>query len=311
MRLLRELSRRGTLAAVARSLSYSPSAVSQQLAQLETEAGVTLLEHVGRGVRLTAQAHLLVGHADAVLERLEQAEADLAASLDEVRGTVRVAAFQSVLHRLVPTALTHLADEHPLLRVEFVQLESTQTVTALLAHDVDLVLGEEHPDQPEPRVPGMHEQDLGHDELRLAVPVSGPLAASGPGGPRRAGTALTDLAAAAWVLDPADTPPGRWARTLCRTAGFEPDVRFETPDLLLHAHLARTGNAVALLPDLLGEQDRPALRLVRLPGRPSRRLFTGVRRGAAHHPVVRAVHDSLVHALRAVQQSTAGSLDPR
>ena len=83
LRLLRELDRRGTLAAVARALSYSPSAISQQLTQLENETGVTLLEHVGRGVRLTEQALILVRHTDAILERLELAEADLAASMTD------------------------------------------------------------------------------------------------------------------------------------------------------------------------------------------------------------------------------------
>src|ERR1700722_5920564 len=81
LRLLRELDRRGTLAAVARALSYSPSAISPQLTQLEAGTGVTLLEPAGRGVRLTAQARVLVEHTDAILERLEQAEADLRASL--------------------------------------------------------------------------------------------------------------------------------------------------------------------------------------------------------------------------------------
>ena len=82
LRLLRELDRRGTLAAVARALSYSPSAISQQLSQLETETGVTLLEPVGRGVRLTPLARILVTHTEAILERLEEAEAELRAAVD-------------------------------------------------------------------------------------------------------------------------------------------------------------------------------------------------------------------------------------
>ena len=85
LRLLRELDRRGTLAAVARALSYSPSAISQQLSQLETETGVALLEPAGRGVRLTPQARILVEHTEVILKQLEEAEADLRASLAEVR----------------------------------------------------------------------------------------------------------------------------------------------------------------------------------------------------------------------------------
>src|SRR3954463_5298319 len=103
LRLLRELSARGTIGAVAESLSYSPSAVSQQLAQLEREAGVPLLERVGRNVRLTAAARTLVGHTDALLARLEAAEADLQATAEQVPGTLRVAAIQSAgLYLLAP-----------------------------------------------------------------------------------------------------------------------------------------------------------------------------------------------------------------
>src|SRR4029079_5275436 len=88
--LLRELSARGTIGAVADSLSYSPSAVSQQLAALEKEAGVKLLERAGRNVRLTAEGQTLVGHADALLARVEEAEADLRANAGQVTGTVRI-----------------------------------------------------------------------------------------------------------------------------------------------------------------------------------------------------------------------------
>ena len=98
LRLLVELSQRGTLAAVAEALSYSPSSVSQQLSQLEREAGVPLLVQVGRRVQLTPQAELLVGHARAVLDRLEEAESDVARSLTAVGGTVRIAVFQSAAH---------------------------------------------------------------------------------------------------------------------------------------------------------------------------------------------------------------------
>src|ERR1700744_4779380 len=138
LRLLCELDRRGTLAAVARALSYSPSAVSQQLSQLEAETGVALLEPAGRGVRLTAQARILVDRAGEVFEGLEQAEAELRASLTEVRGTLRVASFQSVLLALVPVVLTGLAERHPGLRVEITQEEAGEAFAGLLAREFDI-----------------------------------------------------------------------------------------------------------------------------------------------------------------------------
>jgi len=284
LRLLRELDRRGTLAAVARALSYSPSAISQQLTQLEAETGAVLLEHVGRGVRLTEQARILVRHTEAILERLELAEADLARSMTEVTGTLRVGSFQSVMLALVPAALSRLAGQHPGLRVQITHREADSAFAGLLAHDFDVVLGEEYPGLPQPRMPGVDEEDLIYDEMRFAVP---------PGGPWHRAT-LAELAGAPFIFDPASVAPGQWARNMCRAAGFEPDVRFESGDLLLQVRLVETGHAVAFLPDLLWTDRSPgAITLHHLPERPRRRLFTGVRGGAGQQPRVRAFREAL------------------
>src|SRR5215211_7410783 len=106
--LLRELSQRGTITAVADALQYTPSAVSQQLAMLERETGVPLLERAGRGVRLTDAALVLVEHAEALLERAALAEADLAAAAGAVAGRARIAGFQSVVVRLALPAMESL-----------------------------------------------------------------------------------------------------------------------------------------------------------------------------------------------------------
>src|SRR5215216_5763038 len=91
LRLLRELHERGTIAAVADALQFTPSAVSQQLAILEREAGVRLLEPAGRGVRLTDAALVLVEHAEALLERSDRAEAELAGASGRIAGRGRIA----------------------------------------------------------------------------------------------------------------------------------------------------------------------------------------------------------------------------
>src|SRR5690348_2564841 len=133
LRLLRELKHRGTLAAVAEALSYSPSTISQQLSLLEAEAGVPLLEHVGRRVRLTEQAEILVVHTEAVLSRLERAEAEIAAALGTVTGVLKVAAFQSAALALIPAMVTRLRADHPALRVLVSQAEPEVALPALLA----------------------------------------------------------------------------------------------------------------------------------------------------------------------------------
>src|SRR5690348_63760 len=102
LRVLRELAARGTVAATAGALGYSPPAVSQQLAALEREAGVALLERSGRRLRLTAAGEELVARTEAILRELEAAEAALARTASDVAGTVRAAAFASAHRALLP-----------------------------------------------------------------------------------------------------------------------------------------------------------------------------------------------------------------
>ncbi|MET8807624.1 LysR substrate-binding domain-containing protein [Streptomyces sp. NPDC004546] len=300
LRLLRELKHRGTLAAVAAALSYAPSSVSQQLSQLEADVGVRLLEPVGRRVRLTEQAEILVAHTEAVLERLERAEADIAASLSELTGTLRVASFQTAALALVPTALGLLRERHPRLRVHVTHMEPEKALPALQARDFDLVLAEEYPGNPNPRPAELEQEDLLADALHLALPESaetpearGPLAV------------LRSLESHPWVMEPEGTAARHWAMTLCRNAGFEPDVRFETTDLLLHLRLVEQGHAAAFLPALVWDGRPPTVPLRQLPrGRRSRRISTVVRRGSSRHPAILACRDALG---RAVAQRTPGS----
>ncbi|GAA2996142.1 LysR substrate-binding domain-containing protein [Actinokineospora diospyrosa] len=276
LRLLRDLARLGTITAVAEARSYSASAVSQQLSALEKETGVRLLEAAGRRVRLTAQAEVLVAHAEVLLAEVERAEAALARSRHETVGTLRVAAFQTAVLALVPTALTRLRRRHPGLRVEVTELESEVALPALVAGEFDLVLGEEYPGHPLPRPRETERQDLLTDELRLVVP---------PGWRERS---LPRLASRPFVLEPAGTIAREWATAACRQAGFEPDVRYTSTDLLIHLRFVEHGLAAALLPDLAGATHHAAVTTRRLPGRPERAIFATTRQGASGHPGVEA-----------------------
>lgn len=288
LRILLELHRRGSLAQVAESMNYSPSAVSQQLSALERETGVQLLEHVGRGVRLTDHALGLVTHAEAVIARLEEAEAELAATQPELRGTLRVASFQTVVVEIAPMVLTLLAQRHPHLQVE-VSLRTVDAAYAgLLSHGFDVILGEEFPGLPEPVRDGVDRFDLARDAFRLAVPASGPWA--------RQPVSLGELADVPWALDPADSTAGMWSRTVCRRAGFEPQIRFEGPDPLMHAHLVRSGHTAAFLPDLIVANHARGIELFALPDDPHRMLYTAARSGRAGHPAIRAFRTALGQA---------------
>ncbi len=280
LRLLRELKIRGTIAAVADALSYSSSSVSQQLSLLEAEAGVALLTKVGRRVQLTPQAELLVAHTALLLERVEQMETELESSLTEVRGTVRLAVFQSAALGIIPQALTLLATEYPALRVEITQREPENALFEVWARDFDLVIAEQYPGHSAPRQPDLDRVALCRDELRLGGAAS--LAEAGQG---------------AWVMEPRGTASRHWAEQLCRTAGFEPDVRFETADLQAHIRLVESGHATALLPDLVWGGRTPAIPLVSLPGEPSREVFTSVREASRERPTILAVRDVLARSV--------------
>src|SRR5918995_3207169 len=174
LRLLRELYERGTIAAVADALQFTPSAVSQQLALLEREAGVRLLERAGRGVRLTDPALVLAEHADALLERADVAEADLAAAAGTVTGRARIAGFQSVALRLALPAMEALAREAPGLRCEILELEPEEALPALALGDIDLVLGDEWQHQPRSLPAGRERHELMRDRVRLVLPSRHP-----------------------------------------------------------------------------------------------------------------------------------------
>ena len=282
LRLLVELSRRGTLAAVAEALSYSPSSVSEQLKVLEAEAGTRLLEQSGRRVRLTPQAHDLVAHAEAILDRLEEAQADLARSTTGIGGTVRVAVFQSAAHAIVPAMLTALQDAHPDLRVEVTERPPEEGLFEVAARGFDLAVAEEYPGYLRPRHPDIDHVPFAHDRIRASV------------APDADELSFADLATLPWVLEPEGTAARQWAVQLCRTAGFEPDVQFETSDLMAQARLIQTGHAVGLLPDLLWADETPRVRAIETPGDPERVVYTATRRAAAERPAVKAVRAALV-----------------
>jgi DNA-binding transcriptional LysR family regulator len=287
LRLLRELSVRGTLAEVAEALHQSPSSVSQQLAQLEKEAGVPLLRKSGRRLQLTAAAELLVEHTDVILERLERAESEVTSLSDETVGTLRIAVFQSAALAFLPQLLADLSAHHPRLRVTMTQREPEQALHETWLREVDLAIAEQYPGHAAPRLRGLDREPLTTDAIRLAVP----LARHGKRWERIA--RVEDAAHVPWVMEPPGAASRHWAEQVCRAAGFDPEVRYETDDLQAHVALIESGNAVALLPDLMSVRRRPEVRFVDLPGAPRRTVFTTTRTSIADNPAVVACRRSL------------------
>lgn len=289
LRLLHELRIRGTVAGVAAALSYSPSSVSQQLATLEQEAGAVLLVKSGRRLQFTPQGELLAQRAAAILDALDSAEAAVAGSSATVAGVVRVAVFQSAAHAILPAAIAALARDYPELRVEVTEREPEQGLFDVSARDFDLAVAEQYPGSTRPLRADLDRTPLAADGIHLAT--------SADRTARVRATSLTDAAELPWVLEPEGTVSRTWAVQLCRAAGFEPDVRFETADLVTHIRLVASGNAIGLLPDLVWAGARPEVALLPLPGSPRRTIFTSARRSSASAPGVVAARRALADAV--------------
>jgi DNA-binding transcriptional LysR family regulator len=292
LRLLHELHARGTIAAVADALQFTPSAVSQQLAVLEREAGVELLEPAGRGVRLTDAAHVLVGHARALLDRAELAQAELAAAAGDVAGRGRIASFQSTALKLAVPAMQALASEAPGLRCELVEAEPEESLPALALGDVDLVLADEWQHQPLPRPAGVTREDLHLDPVRLVLPEDHRAARHHRAAP------LAELADAAWTTG---HPDSGWEEIVIRTCrelgGFDPDIRHRTNDSVTSLALVAGGRAVTLLPELVAPETHPGVAVREMAeGSLHRTIFMATRSADAQRPSVRALRAAVRRA---------------
>jgi DNA-binding transcriptional LysR family regulator len=287
LRVLRELSRRRTLAATAEALHLTPSAVSQQLASLAREIGAPLIERQGRGVRLTGQARVLLTHADLIAAQLERARTDLAAWSDGRRATVTVGAFSSAITGLVAPAVHRLADRHPQLRVAVVEAEPPDLFTRLDAGDIDVAVAVDFAATPPHTDRRSTRFDLGADVLDLALPAAHPLAGD-PAVP------LLDLATEPWIVGRPDSCCGAITRTVCAAAGFTPDIRHAVDDWQSVAALVEAGAGVALIPRLVLPLHRAGVVLRPPAGSPPiRNLFAAVRAGSETSPALTTVIDQL------------------
>ena len=140
LRVLREVAQCGSFSAAAESLSYTQSAVSQQIAALEAETGLTLLERLPRGVRLTGAGRTLVEHTDGILARLEAAEEELAALAGLRGGQLRMASFPTAGATLMPVAIAAFRASYPEVELTLAEGEPQEIAPRLRAGEFDLAL---------------------------------------------------------------------------------------------------------------------------------------------------------------------------
>ena len=285
LRVLREVSQQGTLAAAADALHLTPSAVSQQLAALEREIGMPVIERNGRGVRLTGAAEVLVGHANLVLAQLEAAAADVAAYSEGIVGTVRLAGFATSLGELVAPAAVALRETHPRLTLTVEEAEAPGCFLALARGDVDIALSMASRQAPE------------DSRFRRRALMADTLDAVLPAGHRLAGRRqipLAELAGEDFVGPPDGSSCHDVTVTGCAAAGFAPAFRHRTLDFHAAMALAAAGLGVALIPRL-GQTAVPPGAIVRplADPAPARHVFAATRAGAEGRPAVAAVLDAL------------------
>ncbi len=292
LRVLRELRERGTVGATAEALNLTPSAVSQQIANLSRETGIPLLTPQGRGVRLTPQANLLLEHAALVDAQMERARADLAAFQEGQVGRVTLGAFATAISCLIAPALMRLRKSHPRLAVTVLEVEAPDCFTRLDTGDLDLVIAVDYPSGPLRQDPRYSRRDLLHDPFQVALPAGHPLAT-------RNTIDLMELADQPWIMGGAMGPCQATSLAACTGAGFSPDVRHRTGDWLATFALVAAGCGVALIPRLAVPAVLPeGIVLKSLGGaqRPSRHLYAAIRAGSDALP-------SLVPVLEAIEET--------
>jgi DNA-binding transcriptional LysR family regulator len=301
LRILREVAQRGSFSAAAESLSYTQSAVSQQIAALEAQTGLTLLERLPRGVRLTGAGRTLVEHTDGILARLEAAEEELAALAGLRGGQLRMASFPTAGAALMPAAIATFRASYPEVQLTLAEGEPHEITPRLRAGEFDLALLFEFDDARErtstKAVDGPTEAadrsatgrsaqiaDGDRGSLKRVALLEDPMYLTLPRGHRLAGKRalrLEELRDEAWVQTSAQSACARHVVRCCHAAGFEPNVAFESDDYQTVQGLVAAGVGVALIPELAfvdpGREDvavkalspRPPVRsvIVALPGR--------------------------------------------
>ena len=255
LRILIEVASRGSFSAAADALSYTQSAVSQQVAALEAETGVTLLERLPRGVRLTPAGEVLLEYAEGIIARLHAAEAEMAAIAGLRGGQLRMASFPTAGATLMPLAIAIFRAQHPEVELTLAEGEPEEIAPRLSAGEFDIALLFEFEGTSESLGPDLSRVPLFEDPMFLALPADHALA-------RRQTLRLENLRAEAWIQTSASSPCAQHVVRSCHAAGFEPIVSFESDDYQTVQGLVAAGVGVALIPKLAlsGARDDIAIR---------------------------------------------------
>jgi DNA-binding transcriptional LysR family regulator len=291
LEVFREVARRGSLTAAAAALGYTQSAVSRQIAALERDTGTRLFDRLPRGVRLTLDGRCLLGHADAVLDRLETARGDLAALRTLDAGRLRLGAFDTAEAALVPRALAAFRTGHPRVALSLAEANTPDLLVALSAGELDLAIVSVYPGAEPIDKTRYALRFLAADPLLVALPRNHPRAAATE-------LRLIDLAAESWIEG---NPSGTSALVAaCLRAGFPPRIDFPVREWTAKQGFVAAGLGLALVPGLGASAMRADVVLVPLAAAdaPLRTVHIATARHAGDPPAVAAFLPHLVDAAR-------------
>jgi DNA-binding transcriptional LysR family regulator len=291
LRVLREVALRGSIAAAAESLRFTSSAVSQQLAKLELEAGVPLLERGPRSVQLTPAGWRLVEHAEVILEQLAEAEAELR-ELDGSPPTLRVGANTTAAVSIVPQALGHFAAARPEIDVTVTEADPLVSLARLRVRELDLAIVFEYDHVPLPSDPRIQLELLLEESMRIVLPAGHPVA-------RQRAVRLLDLADETWIKSTTRSSCNPFTERACRAAGFEPRIRFEFDDYTAMQNLVASGAGVAFAPDLGLSRLNPGVAVRPIAFGPKRRVHAAYRAGEREQHGIAEMLEALKGAILA------------
>lgn len=241
LQMLRELHRRGTVTAVAAALHYSASGVSQQLAQLEREVGVKLIEKHGRRVQLTELGLLLSDHAEEILGSVERATAAIEQAQSGITARLSMGVWASVASGLLPRALSSLAVNHPGINVSTIELAPEETADAVRDGLLDMSFVIDYSSHTPDWDPALTQSIIAVERLHAAVPE---------GVVRGETASLAALAEFPWILSSPRSHFGRAVRKECHARGFEPRIAHTVGEQFTALAMIAGGLGVTLVSDL-------------------------------------------------------------
>ncbi|MEV4133331.1 LysR family transcriptional regulator [Dactylosporangium sp. NPDC049742] len=282
--VLAAIARRGTLAGAAAALHVTPSAVSQQLAQLEHTVGRPLVDRSGRRAVLTAAGRVLAVRAEAIERELAEAERELVAMSGRAAGLVRVGAFATVIRHLLIPAMARLARDHPDVTCSITELDGPPALRELRLGGLDVTITERDASLGLESRRQVSVVPLGEDPYRVVVPAGWPPVLS-----------YGDLADRPWIAGPPTSTTGQVLDRLGRERGFTPRRVHACVDYPVVLALVAAGHGATIAPDLaLRDALAAGVRVTDLPVAGARRLDALVTAGRAALPAVTALLSVLV-----------------